>query len=84
MKLKLDDHEYTIRIRPAAYPHLQTLSAAFTTAPPSKDELVKAEAEAIELCVEPKPCEDHVDMVVAAVIQRYAEIMRNLSRTFRP
>jgi hypothetical protein len=84
MKLKLDEHEYVIRIRAAAYPHLQTLSAAFTTAPPSKDDLIRAEEEVIATCVNPQPCDEHYDVVLAAILQRYTEVMRSIAKNFRP
>jgi hypothetical protein len=84
MKLKLDEHEYVIKIRAAAYPHLQTLSTAFTATPPAKEELIRAEEEVILTCVDPAPCDDHYDVVLAAILQRYTEIMRSLSKNFRP
>jgi len=84
MKLKLDDHEYVIKIRPVAYPSLLVLAAAMTNAPPPRNEIEKAENEVLELCVKPRPCEEHEDIVIAAVLQRYSELMREISKTFRP
>jgi hypothetical protein len=84
LKLKLDDHEYVIRIRPVAYPALITLSAALSNNPPSREQIEKAEKDVIEYCVSPKPCEEHEDIIIAFALQRYAEIMREISKTFRP
>jgi hypothetical protein len=83
MRLKLGEHEYVIRVRAVAYPHLQTLLRAFTENPPSADELKSAEENAVKLCVSPEPCDEHYDEVVAALVMRYSELMRKIPSMFR-
>ena len=84
MKVKVGETEYKIRIRAAAYYYLQMISVSIANPPTNPEEISKAEEEVFKLCVEPEPKEEDKDILLAHILQRYGEILRTLSESFRP
>lgn len=83
MKIKLDDHEYVIRIPTKAWPYLQVLAQALSGAEVQEEKIDQAEKKVLEYCVSPQACEDHADVLLIRIISHYALQMREIAQQFR-
>ncbi|MCS7142407.1 MAG: hypothetical protein NZ920_01240 [Aigarchaeota archaeon] len=83
MKVKLDQHEYTVILRASAWPHLSTLARAFSDNPPDPQALERAEEEVLKTCVRPQPCEEHANQILTKILLEFVREMRYVTATFR-
>lgn len=86
MRVRLDDHEYVVRIPAKAWPYLQVLAQGLSGTAQTIDEARTDEAErkVLAYCVTPQPCEDHAEAVMMQIMLRYVTLVRDIADKFRP
>jgi hypothetical protein len=80
LKVKLDDHEYEIRVPAKVLGYMQIVSTPAKTGVDA-DAVAEAIEKILSVCCEPKPCHEHELEVLGIIIEKYGE---KLTKTFRP
>ena len=79
MKVKLDDHEYEVRVPAKILGYMQIVSSPAKTGADA-DAVAEAIEKILNECCTPRPCHEHELEVLGIIIEKYGE---KLNKTFR-
>ena len=83
MRIKLDEHEYRVKIPASALPALTIISRAIAGEQVSDEDIDRAEEKIISKCVTPPPCDEHREIILFHVLRKYAMMAREVAAIFR-
>jgi hypothetical protein len=84
MRITVNEREYEIHLRAAAWPHLMKLSRIFAGEPVSEQELEDAERAVFRICVVGEVREEDREQLLVKILSAFTRMMAEEFRNFRP
>ena len=84
MRITINDREYEVRLRAAAWPHLMKLSRVFAGEPVSEQELEEAERAVFHICVVGEVRDEDREQLLVRILSAFSRMMAEEFRNFRP
>jgi hypothetical protein len=82
MRVIVNDREYEVRLRAAAWPYLMKLSRVFAGEPVAEQELEEAERAVLRICVIGEVREEDREQLLVRILSAFTKMMAEEFGTF--